>query len=121
MARVYDIISRLENGNQRPVVKIDAEHEFKINNSKAAAFRIMALTEDEKIKENERIEGIIIIGLGKEAFDYIESIDLSMPNYNLIISAIMAAIGDVDIEEISQKSDEKASKKSKKAKKKPRK
>ena len=25
MARVYDIISRLENGNQKPVVKIDAE------------------------------------------------------------------------------------------------
>lgn len=100
MARVYDIISRLENGNQKPVVKIDAEHEFKINNSKAAAFRIMALSDDEKVKENERIEGIIKIGLGKEAFEYIESLDLSMPNYSLIINAIMAAIGDVDIEEI---------------------
>ena len=54
MARVYDIISRLENGNQKPVVKIDAEHEFKINNSKAAAFRIMALSNDENIKEKER-------------------------------------------------------------------
>ena len=73
----------------------------------------MALTEDEKIKENERIEGIIIIGLGKEAFEYIESLDLSMTNYNLIISAIMAAIGDVEIEEIEEES--------KKAKKKPRK
>lgn len=100
MARVYDIVSRLENGNQKPVVKIDAEHEFKINNSKAAAFRIMALSDDEKVKENERIEGIIKIGLGKEAFEYIESLDLSMPNYSLIINAIMAAIGDVDIEEI---------------------
>lgn len=100
MARVYDIISRLENGNQKPVVKIDAEHEFKINNSKAAAFRIMALADDEKVKENERIEGIIKIGLGKEAFEYIESLDFSMPNYSLIINAIMAAIGDVDIEEI---------------------
>lgn len=113
MARVYDIISRLENGNQKPVVKIDAEHEFKINNSKAAAFRIMALSNDENIKEKERLEGVIIIGLGKDAFEYIESIDLSMPNYNLIISAIMAAIGDVEIEEIEEES--------KKAKKKPRK
>lgn len=112
MARVYDIISRLENGNQKPVVKIDAEHEFKINNSKAAAFRIMALADDEKVKEDERLEGIIKIGLGKEAFEYIESLELSMPNYNLIISAIMAAIGDVDIEEIE--------KEAKKAKKKPR-
>ncbi|MGG7215350.1 hypothetical protein ACQPUY_17360 [Clostridium nigeriense] len=113
MARVYDIISRLENGNQKPVVKIDEDHEFKINNSKAAAFRIMALADDEKIKEDERLEGIIKIGLGKEAFEYIESLDLSMPNYNLIISAIMAAIGDVDIEEIEEEA--------KKAKKKPRK
>ncbi len=57
MARVYDIISRLENGNQKPVVKIDAEHDFKINNSKAAAFRIMALADDDKVKEDERLEG----------------------------------------------------------------
>ena len=113
MARVYDIISILENGNQKPVVKIDAEHEFKINNSKAAAFRIMALSNDENIKEKERLEGVIIIGLGKDAFEYIESLDLSMPNYNLIISAIMAAIGDVEIEEIEEES--------KKAKKNPRK
>ena len=113
MARVYDIISRLENGNQKPVVKIDADHEFKINNSKAAAFRIMALADDENVKEKERLEGIIKIGLGKEAFEYIESLELSMPNYSLIINAIMAAIGDVDIEEIEEEA--------KKSKKKPRK
>ena len=68
---------------------------------------------NENIKEKERLEGVIIIGLGKDAFEYIESLDLSMPNYNLIISAIMAAIGDVEIEEIEEES--------KKAKKKPRK
>lgn len=113
MARVYDIISRLENGNQKPVVKIDAEHEFKINNSKAAAFRIMALSEDDNIKEDERLEGIVKVGLGEEAFNYIESIDLSMPSYTLIINAIMAAIGDVDLEEIEEES--------KKGRKKPRK
>nr|DAL55877.1 MAG TPA_asm: hypothetical protein [Bacteriophage sp.] len=113
MARVYDIISRLENGNQKPVVKIDADHEFKINNSKAAAFKLMALMDDNKVKESERLENIIKIGLGKEAFEYIESLGLSMPNYNLIINAIMAAIGDVDIEEIEAEA--------KKEKKKPRK
>lgn len=113
MARVYDIISRLENGNQKPVVKIDANHEFKINNSKAAAFRIMALMNEDNTKEIESLEEIIKIGLGKEAFEYIESLELSMPNYNLIINSIMAAIGDVDIEEIEAES--------KKGKKKPRK
>lgn len=113
MARVYDIISRLENGNQKPVVKIDTDHEFKINNSKAAAFKLMALMDDSKVKESERLENIIKIGLGKEAFEYIESLGLSMPSYNLIINAIMAAIGDVDIEEIEAEA--------KKEKKKPRK
>lgn len=113
MARVYDIISRLENGNQKPAVKIDTDHEFKINNSKAAAFKLMALMDDNKVKESERLEDIIKIGLGKEAFEYIESLGLSMPSYNLIINAIMAAIGDVDIEEIEAEA--------KKEKKKPRK
>lgn len=117
MARVYDIISRLENGNQKPVVKIDADHEFKINNSKAAAFRIMALADDEKVKEDEKIESIIKIGLGKEAFEYIESSDLSMSNYNLIINTIMAAIRDVELEEIEEETKEAI----KKGKKKPRK
>lgn len=56
MARVYDIISRLESGNQKPVVKIDADHEFKVNNSKAAAFRIMALAEDDKVTDEKRLE-----------------------------------------------------------------
>lgn len=113
MARVYDIISRLENSNQKPVVKIDTDHEFKINNSKAAAFKLMALMDDNKVKESERLEDIIKIGLGKEAFEYIESLGLSMPSYNLIINAIMAAIGDVDIEEIEAEA--------RKGKKKPRK
>lgn len=113
MARVYDIISRLENGNQKPVVKIDADHEFKINNSKAAAFRIMALSEDESIKEDERLDGIIKVGLGSEAFEYIESLNLAMPSYTLIINAIMAAIADVELEEIEEEA--------KKGRKKPRK
>lgn len=113
MARVYDIISRIENSNQRPVVKIDAEHEFKINNSKAAAFKIMALADDENIKDDERYEKIIKVGLGEEGFNKIESLKLSMPSYNLIINTIMAAIGDVDLEEIEEET--------KKVRKKPRK
>ena len=102
MARVYDIISRLENGNQKPVIKIDADHEFKINNSKAAAFRIMALADDKKIKDDKRLDDIVKVALGKDAFDYIESLDLSMIAYNTIINVIMAAISYVELEEVEE-------------------
>lgn len=102
MARVYDIISRLENGNQKPVVKLDSDHEFKINTSKAAAFRIMAIADDKKIKDDKRLDDIVKIALGKEAFEYIESLDLSMIAYNTIINVIMAAISDVELEEVEE-------------------
>lgn len=113
MARIYDIISRLENGNQKPVVKVDADHEFKINNSKAAAFKVMAIAEDENIKDDKRLEDIVKVALGKEAFDYIEKLELSMPSYNTIVNVIMAAIADVELEEVEGEA--------KKARKSPRK
>ncbi len=72
----------------------------KINNSKAAAFKIMAIAEDETIKDHERLENIIKVALGKEEFNYIESLELSMPSYNIIVNVIMAAISDVELEEI---------------------
>ncbi|WP_300382638.1 hypothetical protein [Clostridium sp.] len=113
MARVYDIISRLENGNQKPVVKIDEAHEYKINTSKAAAFKIMAIAEDESIKEDKRVEDIVKVALGGEAFNYIESKELSITSYNTVINVIMAAISDVDLEEVENEA--------KKVKKSPRK
>lgn len=99
MARVYDIISRLENGNQKPVIKIDADHEYTINNSKAVALRIMA---ESKNADIENMDNVVKIALGKEAYDYIETLELSMPAYTTIINSIMAAIGDVSLEEIEE-------------------
>lgn len=102
MSRIYNIIERLENGSQKPIVKIDKDHEFKINNSKAAAFKIMAIAEDENIKDEKRFEDIIKVALGKEAFDYIEKLELSMPSYNTIVNVIMAAISDIELEEVEE-------------------
>ncbi|NLK94002.1 MAG: hypothetical protein GX275_02260 [Clostridiales bacterium] len=104
MARIYDIISRLENGNQKPKIRIDNEHEFIINNSKAAALKIMTESKEENI---ESMDNVVKIALGKEAYDYIESLELSMPAYTTIINSIMAAIGDVSLEEIEAEAEKK--------------
>lgn len=56
MGRVYDIVDRIANANQKPVLRIDAEHEFKINNSFPATIAIKAVSEDKKIDDIERMK-----------------------------------------------------------------
>lgn len=102
MSRVYDIVSRLENGNQKPQIKVDAEHEFTINNSKAAALTIMSIEKDKKLNDVEKIDKLILVALGKEASEYIEKLELSMSSYTVIVNAIMAAIADVSLEEMEE-------------------
>lgn len=103
MARIYDVISKLEQGNAKPVLKLAEGKEYKINNSKAAVMRIMALNKDDSKTEFERLDDIIKIALGIEAFEFIEKLELTMDKYELIVKAIMAAIEDVDLEEIENR------------------
>lgn len=108
MAKVYNIMDKLVN--VRPTVKIDEEHEYKINNSKNNAVYIQSLfsnnkknkSKDKEINEFEALDKIIKASLGKEAFDYIESLDLSLEGYNLIVNTIMAGISNVELEEIEK-------------------
>lgn len=104
--RVYDIVETIINGNKKPTVKIDAEHEFTINNSKNSAILIKALSEDKKLDDLERIDKIIEAALGEEALKYIDSLDLAMTNYNTIINVIMAAISDMSLEEMEKVAEE---------------
>ena len=102
MARVYDIVEKITNGNKKPTIKIDADHEYTINNSKNTAVLIKVLSEDKKIEDFERIDKIIQAALGKEALDYINSLELLMPQYNIIVNVIMAAISDMSLEEMDE-------------------
>lgn len=103
MGRVYDIVDRIANANQKPVLRIDAEHEFKINNSFPATIAIKAVSEDKKIDDIERMKKILGIALNKEANDYIASKEYPTPIYQLFIEVIMAALADADLEEIETK------------------
>lgn len=113
MARKYDIAQRIANANQKPTIVIDEEHEYKINTGKSVVIMIQALAED---NENENGEGenslefldkVVTLGLGKNAFDCIESLELTFPAYSEIVMAIMAAFQDVEIEEIEEQKKEK--------------
>jgi predicted house-cleaning noncanonical NTP pyrophosphatase (MazG superfamily) len=107
VARVYDIVDRITNGNKKPTIKIDADHEFKINVSKNAAVAIKAYSDDKQLEDFDRLDKIILTALGREAFDYIESLELSMDQYVIIMNVIMAAISDMSLEEMENFSAEK--------------
>ncbi|MDQ0149356.1 hypothetical protein ACFO6R_10140 [Eubacterium multiforme] len=108
MAKVYNIMDKLVN--VKPILEIDENHKYKINNSKNNAVYIQSLFsnnkknkgKDKEINEFEALDKIIKASLGEEAFDYIESLDLSLEGYNLIVNAIMAGISNVELEEIEE-------------------
>ncbi len=114
MAKVYDIMNKLVN--VKPTVKIDEDHEYKINNTKNNAIYIQSLVKENKKKDDKKqdemelINKIIKASLGKEAFEYIDSKgdEWSMSAYNAIINVIMAAISNVELEEIEKMSEKEA-------------
>ncbi|HHD2739977.1 hypothetical protein ACSXAR_08095 [Clostridium perfringens] len=114
MAKVYDIMNKLVN--VKPTVKIDEDHEYKINNTKNNAIYIQSLVKENKKKDDKKqdemelINKIIKASLGKEAFEYIDSKgdEWSMSAYNAIINVIMAAISNVELEKIEEMSEKEA-------------
>ena len=116
MARFYDIAERMKVGREKPTVKIDEEHEFKINTSKSAVLYIQGISEDKDLNDVEKMDKVIVSALGKEAADYIDSQDLPMPMIVTIANVIMAAIADMSLEEIEEASKEEAKRPGKKSK-----
>lgn len=102
MSRAYDISEKLNSGRKKPTVKIDEKHTYEINTSKNVGIYLKGLVEDSKIDEFEKIDNIIEAGVGKEALEYIDSLDLPMSAYVTIVNVIMAAINDVSLEEIEE-------------------
>ncbi len=111
MGRAYDIAERMRVVNEKPVVKIDEDHSYKINTGKSAVLYINAVSRDKEKDEFEMMDDIIKVALGQEAFDYITEQDMPMASIALIVNVIMAAIADVSLEEVEET--EKNQKKSK--------
>ncbi|MDU7927980.1 MAG: hypothetical protein E7J35_05435 [Veillonella sp.] len=108
MAKVYNIMNKLVC--EKPIVKIDENHEYKINNSKNNAIYIQSLVKNKDKKENdiEVLEKIVKASLSKEAFEYIESLDLSLEAYSVIVNAIMAGISNLELDEIEELNEKEA-------------
>lgn len=102
MSRAYDIVEKLKNGSKKTTVKIDETHIYEINTSKNVGIFLKGLTEDSKMDDFEKIDKIIEAGIGKEALEYIDSLDLPIASYVVIVNVIMAAINDVSLEEIEE-------------------
>lgn len=109
MAKVYNIMNKLTN--ERPILEIDEDHQYKINNSKNNAIYIQSLVKNKDKQQGNEIElldKIIKSSLPKEAFEYIESLELSLDSYNTIVKAIMAAISNLELDEVDKLSKKEA-------------
>lgn len=100
MGKVYDIMNRLTN--DKPAIKIDKDHEYIVNNSKNEAIFIKQLSEDTKLDDFEKMDKIVEAALGKEALDYINSLNLSVKATGTVINAIMAAISEMELEDVEK-------------------
>lgn len=112
MGKFYDISTKIDRS--KSTVKIDDEHIYTINASKAAGIALTALSKDKELEEFDKIDKIITIGLGKEALEYINSLEFDIPNYTPIVNSIMAALNGKEIEEIEEMSAEAENKAKKK-------
>jgi esterase/lipase superfamily enzyme len=88
--------------NDKPQIQIDNDHIYTVNNSKNQAIFIKQLADDKSIDDLKRMDMIIEVGLGKEAIEYVNSLNLSVANTGVVINAIMAAIGEVELEEVEK-------------------
>lgn len=104
MSKLYDVADRLKSANERPKIKIDDDHIYDINISKNVGIFLKAVVDDSEIDEDEKIDKIIEAGLGKEALEYIKSLNdtFSSKAYSTIVNVIIAAIGDMSLEALEE-------------------
>lgn len=105
MGRVYDITQRIIAGNQRPEITIDKDHVYKMNVTKAAAIKINSIIDKmdkEGADENKLKDDAITVALGKEALEYMDSLELNADVYDTVLNTIIAAIRGVTLKEMEE-------------------
>lgn len=88
--------------NTKPSIQLAEDKVFQVNNSKNTAIAIKFVADDKKIDDFKRMDKIVELALGKKALTYIDSLELSVKAYGTVITAIMAAIGEEELEEVEK-------------------
>lgn len=100
MAKIYDIVTRLSN--ERPRIKFAEGVEFKVNTSLKGAIAIKAIADDETKDEFEGFREIVAIGIGQEGLSYLETQEISIKDWMLIVETISAAMLEEDLDEVEK-------------------
>ena len=93
---MIDISKKLSN--DKPVIKIAEGKEYKINNSKNTMLLINQEMQNNK-NELAAMDKVVKLALGQNAFQEIESMELSFADYKVLFIGIMAGVSDQSYEE----------------------
>jgi hypothetical protein len=113
MAKMYDIVERLKNKNEKPFVRFDKDHCYTIDTGMAKGFNIMALSkkaDDENNKDyndEKFMMDVVEIALGKEALEYIKNQEFTMDALALVMETIMSAYQGKELAEEKEKKSKK--------------
>ena len=96
---MIDISKKLSN--DKPVIKIAEGKEYKINNSKNTMLLINQEMQNNK-NELAAMDKVVKLALGQNAFQEIESMELSFADYKVLFIGIMAGVSDQSYEEVEK-------------------
>lgn len=94
--KTIDISSKLSN--ERPIIKIVEGMEYEIDNSKNTMLKVNQMFTSGK-DDIEMMDTVIKTILGEKAHKEIENMNLSVGDYKIIFTAIMAGVSDITFEE----------------------
>ena len=96
---MIDISKKLSN--DKPVIKVAEGKEYKINNSKNTMLLINQEMQNNK-NELAAMDKVVKLALGQNAFQEIESMELSFADYKVLFIGIMAGVSDQSYEEVEK-------------------
>jgi hypothetical protein len=97
MGKMIDISSKISN--EPTFLHISDTMNYKIDESKNTVFKVMEMWDKDNLTEFQKLDKTIELTLGKEAYEAINDLDLSINGYKTVAMAIMATISGQTLEE----------------------